>query len=67
MLIGVRKWLVMGTSRWVQRMSATSDGFRVDINIAEDFILGIHVMAVTRCNNRLAREFRGLDDIVQHF
>ena len=48
-------------------MSATSDGFRVDINIAEDFILGIHVMAVTRCNNRLAREFRGLDDIVQHF
>ena len=47
-------------------MGAAPDGLRLDVDVAEDLVFGVQIMAVPGGDHRLAGQMGGLDDVLQH-
>ena len=65
MLIGILERGIVTTGGRVHRMAAPADGFRVDVDVAQDLVLGVEVMAVPRRNDSLSGDSGGFHDVAK--
>ena len=65
MLIGILERRIVTTGGRVHWMAAPADGLRVDINVAQDLVLGIEIVAVAGRNNPLSGDTGGFHDVAE--
>ena len=65
MLIGILERGIVTTGGRVHRMAAPADGFRVDVDVAQDLVLGIEIVAVPRRDDSLPGDASGFHDVAE--